>query len=87
MMNASEHKEKAYRCTKGRRVIGAITLFFCATFTANVAADSGPRIALRPTFRTRATIFNLCAYLQVIARILIGPIAAHIRAPSNTTVL
>jgi len=86
MMNASEHKGKAYRCTKGC-VIGTITLFFCATFTANVAADSGPRIALRPTFRTRATIFNLCAYLQVIARILIGPIAAHIRAPSNTTVL
>ena len=62
-------------------------MFFCATFTTNVAADPDPRIALFPTFRTRATLFNLCAYLQVIARILIGPIAAHIRAPSNTAIL
>ena len=85
-MNAPVHKGKAYRCTKGR-VIGPIALFFCATFTANVAADPDPRIALLPTFRTRATIINLCAYLQVIAHILIGPIAANVRAPSNTTVL
>ena len=74
-MNTPEHTGKAYRCTKGR-VFGPITLFFCATITTNVAADPGPRIALLPTFRTRAAIFNRCAYLQIIARILIGPIAA-----------
>ena len=86
LMNALEHIGKAYRCTKGR-AIGPITLFFCATFTTNIAADPDPRMALLPTFRTRATIFNLCAYLQIIAHILIGPIVAHIRAPSNTAVL
>jgi len=62
-------------------------LLFCATITTNVAADPSPRIALLPTFRTRAAIFNLCAYLQIIAHILFGPIAAYIRAPSNTAVL
>jgi hypothetical protein len=64
-----------------------ITLLFCAIITTTVAADPIPRKALHPTFRTRAAIFNLCAYLQVMACILIGPIAAYICAISNTAVL